>query len=700
MNKQEDFKEFIDAESLMPLPTRDFPQQAQTSANTPPPNAIEMMSFRPGAISDASSLRGIENSSSGTAIRDRRECERDSGSSVDSSETFASCRTHPSASQADLLDDDANNLYVNPLDSTRKGAKGGEMNLTSPMTPASGALVPFSSSATPVLTSPTQIGGMTKSASGDTALVSALRGLLAEEASGTTFGPKTDKIGGGSGTRFQLGSRSSLDDTPLPKHRKTRFQQGTKPRTRFGEMDKGSIEDAVWAEAAMTSGTASIAGGIVPDKLHHNRSSSTGRKPSLFATPGRSLASSATRILNHHLFGLQSLATYRAGKNGSKSSLSVESIDNSAEHRRKKSILKKSDSTGGSGDYSNGNGTKAICGTGMISMGSSSEAAGSGGSDGGSTGTVSHRHFHHQRSLLMADPETEKLIPIDSPKFGSSSDNGGVSSGDMPPASEEFPSRSRTSKTASGIASRQQGLSTSDTAHSTNLLSKGIGPKTNLKPHVLPIKFILNPDQNAPKNCTPGTDDPGKRWGLDTITKNTSNINPGRGVTGVSATTLTRRIPLSYPILSQPSSDSLLGNTVSQTERFQGKTCGSCGKTIVAPGEGTTTANSTKGISRSSWSHSSSKTTAKALIGGKETGQKCQHCGAGALPEKLLICLPTKAEKKPLVDDLLFADSSPTEETRLLENVVGDQGKTGENTVSSTDGVLGTSGVRKILPPS
>ncbi|XP_071453290.1 uncharacterized protein, partial [Hetaerina americana] len=704
-----DFKEFIDAESLMPLPTRDFPQQQLQTCNSPPQNAIEMMSFRPGAIKNGNGARGLENSLGRLEgiTKERRDCaERDGGSSVDSSETYASCRTHPSASQADLLDDDSNNLYVNPLDGTRKvGAvsKGGDM--TSPISPSSGALVPFPSTPTPAMTSPSsQVGGMTKSASGDTALVSALRGLLAEEASVTSLGQKCDKLGMGSGRQFPLGgSRGSLDDdAPLPKHRKTRFQQGAKQRTRFGDSEKGSTEDADWADASMATGTTSIAASTTPDKYHHHRSasSSSGRKPSLFATPGRSLASSATRILNHHLFGLQSLATYRAGKNGSKSSLSVESIDNTNEQRRKKSILKKSDSTGGSGsgDYGNGNGTKALIGFGATGIGNSRDAIGCGSTDGGSTASVSHRHFHHQRSSVIADPETEKLIPTDTTACGNTSDNGGATSGDV--TGDEYSPKLRQSSTSLIPARQHQSslLSSPDKIQSAAMIQRGIGPKTSTKPHALPIKFILNSEQSGPKNCTPGPDEGRKKWGIDSTGR---NAGIAKGETSINP--IARRIPLSSTGLSHPTTDLLLINTVTQPDWLHGKACTSCGRTIAPESwlqsEGLT-ANSVKAMNKSSWGHGNAQLIGKPSAEIKDGERKCPHCGMINMPDKVYICPPTKTEKKTLVDDLLFADCSPTEETSLLENVANNQAKKTEDSTTPSSGVLGTSGVRKVLPPS
>lgn len=163
--------------------------------------------------------------------------------SVDSSDTYASCQTHPFLSQGDLtadmvdaicdLDDiDINNLYINPLEKD----------------------------------SAVVISQVKKSASGDTALRS-----LGDS-------PMEDDF-----QHFQSyesrerGSRVSLNETPVPKHRKTRFQQFAKPKARF-EVTKTSQE-------SLSEGKK-------------NRRSSF--------MPSKSLAS-ATKLINQHLFGIQNV---------------------------------------------------------------------------------------------------------------------------------------------------------------------------------------------------------------------------------------------------------------------------------------------------------------------------------------------------------------------------------------------------------
>lgn len=164
--------------------------------------------------------------------------------SLNSSDTYASCQTHPFLSQGDLtadmadansaLDDiDMNNLYINPLekDELRSQVK--------------------------------------KSASGDTALCNIGGNSLDESFQNFQSFETRDR-----------GSRVSLNETPVPKHRKTRFQQSvTKPKARF-EVTKTSQESL--------------------NESKKNRRSSF--------MPAKSLAS-ATKLINQHLFGIQSISS-------------------------------------------------------------------------------------------------------------------------------------------------------------------------------------------------------------------------------------------------------------------------------------------------------------------------------------------------------------------------------------------------------
>ncbi|KAK5642261.1 hypothetical protein RI129_008428 [Pyrocoelia pectoralis] len=279
-----DYKEFMDAENLMPLGTSDFRH----------PVCLEMKTLRNGMGDFINPFGDFDINTKPTFQNNISNADM---GSMDSSDTFASCNTHPYYSQGDLTSNIADpscaidsNLYVNPLDKSVDN---------SPTAPPPGISL---------------ISAVKKSASGDTGL----RSL------GTT--PIEESYRGFGG--IDRGSRVSLNDSPQPKHRKTRFQPTNRQRTRFGNAFERQSQES----------------------LEGKRSS----KKSFMANKG---FASASRILNQHLFGLHALSGSRSGKNGgSKSSLSVDSMDSRTSspmehHRRSKSILKKSDgSTHKNGD--------------------------------------------------------------------------------------------------------------------------------------------------------------------------------------------------------------------------------------------------------------------------------------------------------------------------------------------------------------
>ncbi|XP_071522009.1 uncharacterized protein Shab isoform X2 [Panulirus ornatus] len=169
-----DYKEFIDAECLVPAPVTEAPF----------PIELQPLKTQDGSRNGGDRGAGHELAS------------------MDSTDTFASCPTHPFNSQADLTDDQANNkdsnLYVNPLDTdgyqspTSATATAGATAAASPRTPT-----PRSSPRH----RPLRPQGYTTDSFDDTR--------------------STDNLLGS--------SRSSLQDSPLPKHRRARFQE-EKPR--------------------------------------------------------------------------------------------------------------------------------------------------------------------------------------------------------------------------------------------------------------------------------------------------------------------------------------------------------------------------------------------------------------------------------------------------------------------------------------
>ncbi|CAI6344889.1 unnamed protein product [Macrosiphum euphorbiae] len=259
-------KEYLDAEHLTPYPTSDLRT----------PLSVEMRTLK----------EADGSSSGGGQWRSRNEV-----GSVDSSDTYISCKSQPFHSQGDLTAADDlhdtvfepaghvpasgpvtagkggggvndSNLYVNPLESAGgKGGKGGPPRSlgTSPM----------------------------------------------------------DECKEFSGRTAAVGSRGSLNETA--KQRKTRFSQ----QSNIGESFFGR------------SSQESLDGGARK------------RRPS-FGLSSKTLTN-ATRIINQHLFGLPIISN-KTGKSGKSSpSVSAESINRSPEpHRRSKSILKRHQNQGSS----------------------------------------------------------------------------------------------------------------------------------------------------------------------------------------------------------------------------------------------------------------------------------------------------------------------------------------------------------------
>lgn len=186
----------------MPLPTSDFRQPVCVEMKTMNTETYSNYGDNTLAAYDSSTIvtvRSVEPANSRDGQRIGSENERpisdmknDMGS-IDSSDTYASCNTHPFPSEGDLTSDIADqscavvdfvldsNLYINPLD----------------LPSDDGSSV---------------IRGLKKSASGDTAL----RSLIASP---------TENVFGNFGRASERGSRGSLNDSSVPKHRKTRFQQ-------------------------------------------------------------------------------------------------------------------------------------------------------------------------------------------------------------------------------------------------------------------------------------------------------------------------------------------------------------------------------------------------------------------------------------------------------------------------------------------
>lgn len=283
----QEYKEFIDAEGLMPLPTSDFHTtvclEMRMLKNNMNNNCIAPPAqFGPSTISYPypymdTPIKHSNNCNNNNASVSNNNSNSNNGdlASVDSSDTYASCQTHPFLSQGDLTSDivdmsfdldtlDTNNLYINPLEKdTQQQRSVGR-------------------------------GQVKKSASGDTGLRSL--GMSPMDDEYKQFQTSFDTS--------DRGSRVSLNETPVPKHRKTRFQQGAasaamaaaaaRPKTRFENL-KSSIESL---DEAAGNGQAAA-----------SSSSGTSKKTrrSSFMPGSRSIAS-ATKLINQHLFGIQNPA--------------------------------------------------------------------------------------------------------------------------------------------------------------------------------------------------------------------------------------------------------------------------------------------------------------------------------------------------------------------------------------------------------
>ncbi|KAL1516752.1 hypothetical protein ABEB36_000616 [Hypothenemus hampei] len=287
------YKEFVDAENLMPLATSDFRK----------PVCLEMRSLEAGFMNDNTANYFFESYNEENVVLPIKSNGGGDLASMDSSDTFATCTTFPSNSQADItaeiLDSTLltmdSNLYINPLDKSLE-----------------------SSPAIPPIPQSTKISTVKKSASGDMGLRSLGSTPVDEKVIG--FRPLQNVT--------DRGSRSSLDGSPGPRKPKTRFQ-----------LRKSSAREAGFLfqiPRPQRSGD-----------MQRNSQDSLEKR-------GKKGIASAARILNHHLFGESNPGSPRSGKNStSKSSLSVDSIDSRETttpqlelNRRSRSILKKADSCG------------------------------------------------------------------------------------------------------------------------------------------------------------------------------------------------------------------------------------------------------------------------------------------------------------------------------------------------------------------
>ncbi|KAL5241909.1 hypothetical protein ACI65C_009319 [Semiaphis heraclei] len=266
--RQKEVKEYLDAEHLTPYPTTDLRT----------PLSVEMRTLK----------EADGSSSGGGQWRSRNEV-----GSVDSSDTYISCKSQPFHSQGDLTaTDDLHDAVFEPA--------GGHVPASGPGPPTAGK----------------------GSGGNDSNLY--VNPLESAGGKGGKGGPPRslgtspmDECKEFSGRTAAVGSRGSLNETA--KQRKTRFsQQSNIGESLFGRSSQESLD----------GGTRK-------------------RRPS-FGLSSKTLTN-ATRIINQHLFALP-LISNKTGKSGkSSASVSAESINRSPEpHRRSKSILKRHQNQGSS----------------------------------------------------------------------------------------------------------------------------------------------------------------------------------------------------------------------------------------------------------------------------------------------------------------------------------------------------------------
>jgi hypothetical protein len=210
--------------------------------------------------------------------------------SVDSSDTFMSCQTHPFLSQGDLtttaIDDDVNlcdydmidaeHMYMNAMGGGKQESRGVLMRGTSLHSGPVNIIVDSSYSAT--------AGQVKKSTSGDTALRSLAASPIDE----------------------QYSSRVSLNETPVPKHRKTRFQQQQQQQVNSSNRQKTRFDDGKESDEIGSGAEASAASNSANSSSSSNNNKKNRRASFM---PSKIITTATKQLINQHLFGLQSLGS-------------------------------------------------------------------------------------------------------------------------------------------------------------------------------------------------------------------------------------------------------------------------------------------------------------------------------------------------------------------------------------------------------
>lgn len=201
--------------------------------------------------------------------------------SVDSSDTFMSCQTHPFLSQGDLamVDDDNNLCDLDMIDADATFYINSAKNAAMLMRGSSLHSGPVNIIVDSSLSAPQ----VKKSTSGDTGLRSLATSPIDEQYQAF--------VG-------ERGSRVSLNDTPVPKHRKTRFQQVT--------TNKPYMADENYSIAAVEVATVNNNNGGSLSSNKKNRRASF--------MPSKIITNATKQLINQHLFGLQSIGSSKGSQ--------------------------------------------------------------------------------------------------------------------------------------------------------------------------------------------------------------------------------------------------------------------------------------------------------------------------------------------------------------------------------------------------
>lgn len=219
--------------------------------------------------------------------------------SVDSSDTFMSCQTHPFLSQGDLammLDNDDNNDLCD-LDMIDADASFYINSANNMVLQQRGSSNLHSGPVNIILDSSLNAPQVKKSTSGDTALRSLATSPI--EAQYQAF--VADR-----------GSRVSLNETPLPKHRKTRFQQQTTTSTTTTTTVKSARFDDERDSDEIAETTVNTA---TNNGSNSSSSTTTSNKKNRRASfmPSKIITTATKQLINQHLFGLQSMSSSKGG---------------------------------------------------------------------------------------------------------------------------------------------------------------------------------------------------------------------------------------------------------------------------------------------------------------------------------------------------------------------------------------------------